>query len=143
VSETQNEYETEQETDVEPTPGPWELDEIAPSGLMKPIFVESGDATICAMAAFLEPNSHVDPKEALANARLIAAAGTAAQEAKEMGYAPVAAVEALPELLKALEDAKHFIRKQYDQVRAVPPTDSLAYVRVKDALASAEGSGDE
>jgi hypothetical protein len=132
--------EPQTETDVEPTPGPWELDEIAPSGLMKPIFVESGDATICAMAAFLEPNSHVDPKEALANARLIAAAGTAAQEAKEMGYAPVAAVEALPELLKALEDAKHFIRKQYDQVRAVPPTDSLAYVRVKDALASAEGS---
>jgi hypothetical protein len=134
--------EPQTETDVEPTPGPWELDEIAPSGLMKPIFVESGDATICAMAAFLEPNSHVDPKEALANARLIAAAGTAAQEAKEMGYAPVAAVEALPELLKALEDAKHFIRKQYDQVRAVPPTDSLAYVRVKDALASAEGSGE-
>jgi hypothetical protein len=59
---------------AEHTPGPWELDEIDPSGLMKPIFVESGDATICAMAAFLEPNSHVDPKEAMANAQLIAAA---------------------------------------------------------------------
>jgi hypothetical protein len=68
---------------AEHTPGPWELDEIDPSGLMKPIFVESGDATICAMAAFLEPNSHVDPKEAMANAQLIAAAPDLLQAARE------------------------------------------------------------
>jgi len=104
-------------TDAEPTPGPWELDEIAPSGLMKPIFVESGDATICAMAAFLEPNSHVNPKEALANARLIAAA---------------------PEMLKALKLCKHQIQEIASQAGHDPGV-YKAYTMVEDAIAKAEG----
>ena len=160
--------EPQTETDVEPTPGPWELDEIAPSGLMKPIFVESGDATICAMAAFLEPNSHVDPKEALANARLIAAAGTAAQEAKEMGYDPQKAVEALPELLRMIENAaidltdlrafvaqneRHNIKTTRSARRVLQKALAKAGAdetmipgddgEVDDALARAEGSRDE
>jgi hypothetical protein len=135
--------EPQTETDVEPTPGPWELDEIAPSGLMKPIFVESGDATICAMAAFLEPNSHVDPKEALANARLIAAAGTAAQEAREMGYKPVATMKALPQILSQIES---LLQGEYEHEGVIFPG-TMDLLRElggspleKDALDNAEGS---
>ena len=41
-------------------------------------------------------------KDGDANARLIVAAGTAAQQAKDLGFDPIAAVEALPTLLDAL-----------------------------------------
>jgi len=102
---------------AEHTPGPWKLDEIDPSGLMKPIFIESGDATICAMAAFLEPNSHVDPKEAMANARLIAAA---------------------PDMLKALKLCKHQIQEIASQAGHDPGV-YKAYTMVEDAIAKAEG----
>jgi hypothetical protein len=50
--------------------------------------------------------SYPDPQTANDRARLIAAAGTAAQEVKEMGYDPQKAVEVLPELLEALEFAR-------------------------------------
>jgi len=132
--------EPQTETDVEPTPGPWELDEIAPSGLMKPIFVESGDATICAMAAFLEPNSHVDPKEALANARLIAAAGTAAQEAKEMGYDPVAVVEAVPQMLAYMEDFQKALSSLDRNFPGTFESELNELCSFLNALARAEGS---
>ena len=68
-------------------------------------------------------------RSAVENWNRIAAAGTAAQEAREMGYDPVAAVKALPELLRACEDTE-----------AGKPM----YPRTaKDALASAEGSDNE
>jgi hypothetical protein len=85
---------------------------------MKPIFVESGDATICAMAAFLDPTSHIDPKEATANARLIAAA---------------------PNLLSA---AKRMLEAVQSDDPAEPGTqrpDSGAVMSLKGAVAKAEG----
>jgi len=129
------------ETDAEPTPRAWEHDLKPMDGVDgRGIFGQDEDGNMFVIANVNVPEQGLLEGDWRANARLIAAAGTAAQEAKEMGYDPHKAVEALPELLEALEDAKKFIRKQYDQVRAVPPTDSLAYVEAKNALASAEGS---
>ena len=134
-----SEQQTEYETDAKPTPGPW-TNKYAGN-------LESGEETVGVKTTgehygCVADTSMARPKkENIANARLIAAAGTAAQEAREMGYDPVAAVEALPKLLEALEGAKECIRKQYSQVRAVPPTDSLAYLKAKNALASAEAPG--
>jgi hypothetical protein len=70
-------------------------------------------------------------------ADLLGTAAGVARKAKEMGYDPQKAVEALPELLKAAE-------------RALGATDRDGYQlpqyvqhELKDALASAEGSDDE
>jgi len=84
---------------------------------MKPIFVESGDATICAMAAFLDPGSHVDPKEAVANAQLISAA---------------------PEMLKALKLCKHQVQEIASQAGHDPGV-YKAYTMAEEAIARAEG----
>lgn len=43
-------------------------------------------------------------EQAISIARLIAAAGTAAHEAREMGFDPIGAVEALPKALQALQE---------------------------------------
>jgi hypothetical protein len=112
MSETQNEYETEQETDAGITSGPWEVQD-------QPweMDIVSGDYAVATVHGFAKDGTIEG------NAALIAAAGTAAQEAKEMGYDPQKAVEALPKLLEALEYA-------YKEQPA--PT-------VEIALASAEG----
>ena len=104
-----SEPQTEYDTDAEPTPGPWITGHGGnPNG--KPTSTikthpdgghHSGNHTYhVADANMARPEA-----EKLANARLIAAAGTAAQEAKEMGYEPQKAVEALPELLRMMENA--------------------------------------
>jgi hypothetical protein len=136
MSETQNEYETEHKTDAEPTPGPWRAFE----GKLKAtevyqIFVQPDWAEeeysdiICEMPRTSRPN---DEQEA--NARLIAAAGTAAQEAEEMGYDPQKAVEALPELLEALEFARGGAsRSGYNLPEHTKE-------KLRSVLASAEGS---
>jgi hypothetical protein len=68
-------------------------------------------------------------------ADLLGTAAGVAREAKEMGYDPQQAVEMLPELLSLLESCSKALTK-----------DTYGWVvlehEVKDALASAEGSGD-
>jgi hypothetical protein len=101
MSETQNEYETENETDAEPTPGPWRTWQAGEDPLINEecVLAEHPDKQEPLLVAEMNrtANDHTDfPGHWKANARLIAAAGTAAQEAKEMGYDPQKAVEALP-----------------------------------------------
>jgi hypothetical protein len=95
MSEQQADNDTTSDTgDMEPTPGSWvrrypeELDPL--------VHAESGEFLVMCKA------TDVPLEEAVANARLIAAAGTAASELPE-GYDLVAAVEALPQLLEALK----------------------------------------
>ncbi len=128
MSETQ----TESETDAEPTPGPWQADVSHNSQL---IFAQtgSGDEHVVTRVncnALLEGDWK-------ANAKFIAAAGTAAQEAKEMGYDPQEAVEALPQLLYVADR----LRRESEAGDASPILCSIAG-DAKDALASAEGSGE-
>jgi len=135
MSEPQEQYDTDT-TDAQPTPGPWRLgsDGVMQSDDDITIQTEEGwpDCTIASV------NTAVGDSEYLrdeidghwrANARLIAAAGTSAHEAKEMGYDPQAAVETLPKLLRACEDAADG-----------KPVYSKA---AQDALAAARGGGDE
>jgi len=156
MSETQTEYETEQETDAEPTGGPWECDLELGAGDSF-VWGPDGDAV-----AILGARASVEEKKA--NARLIAAAGTAAQEAKEMGCDPQKAVEAVT---KGLEAARKAIIDLQEAHTSGAPEDSAeaaaqaASHRLKVfmaeagadeamipgdasvALASAEGSRDE
>lgn len=60
-------------------------------------------ASECTYYPIAECCEQDDPEEAQGHALLIAAAGTAATRAEEMGYHGVRAVEALPELLHAAE----------------------------------------
>jgi hypothetical protein len=152
MSETQNEYETEQETDAPITSGPWEAED-------QPweMDVVSGDYAVATVHGFAKDGTIEG------NAALIAAAGTAAQEAKEMGYDPQKAVEALP---VGLEQARCAI---IDLLDGPPGETSAPAVKsaikrlafflgeasneevseivddkmLNDALASAEGSGNE
>jgi pyruvate/2-oxoglutarate dehydrogenase complex dihydrolipoamide acyltransferase (E2) component len=140
MSETQNEYETEPETDAEPTPGPWRLPGPEDAVVLRDFGVVLADLSDSKEAAIVaEANQAFNGETELeghyeANARLIAAASTAAQEAREMGYDPVAAVGALPGLLAVLQDIDGMIEQlRYGTIRKM----------VNDALASAEGSGDE
>jgi hypothetical protein len=121
MRKTQTESETEQETDAEPTRGPWEIDLELGAG---DSFVWGPDGDAVAILA-----ARPSTEEKKDNARLIAATGTAAQEAREMGYDPQKAVEALPELLKACQQ----------NAEGMP----LAQQDAQNALASAEGNGDE
>ena len=100
VSETQ----TEPETDAGPTPfasAPWEPEppEREDGIAHAHVWGSDGDlvATVC--------DNPVYGETAEDRARLIAAAGTAAQEAKEMGYDPQKAVEALPTGLERVRRA--------------------------------------
>jgi len=122
--------ETQTETDAEPDfshiHAPWHL--------------ESSDGLDDVSEGYLAVVNENDGLVGYAwedDAPIIAAAGTAAQEAKEMGYDPVAAVEALPELLEALEgmtsETKPLSRVAKSQQRT-------ALMKAQNALASAEGS---
>jgi len=155
-----SEPQTEYKTDAEPTAfasAPWEPEGPDQNGHAH-VWGSDGDlvATVC--------DNPVYGETAFDRARLIAAAGTAAQEAREMGYDPVAAVEALPE---GLEAACRAIIDLQEAHTSGPPEDSAeaaaqaASHRLKVfmaeagadesmipgdasvALASAEGSGDE
>lgn len=91
-----SEPQEEHETDTDPTPGPWTTDTNG-----SPIFVRSeaeefrGNRVVC----HISETVYDQRMPAEVNARLIAAAGTAAQEAREMGYDPEAVIEALPDTL--------------------------------------------
>jgi len=104
MSEPQEEHDTDdagEPSSPQPTPGPWDFS------------AQRGEPGNCYNAQVWGPDgdniatieSTAPQFNATANARLIAAAGTAAQEAAEMGYDPVAAVEALPKSLKRVHDA--------------------------------------
>jgi len=118
------------------------------------------------LVAEVEPRPTCEP--AWERARLIAAAGTAAQEAKGMGYDPQKAVEALPELLRMIENAaidltdlrafvaqneRHNIKTTRSARRVLQKALAKAGAdetmipgddgEVDDALARAEGSQDE
>jgi len=117
--------EPQTETDVEPTPGPWKVEQGT-------VISQSERGHIKHIANLLASHPAA-MAECDANARLIAAAGTAAQEAADMGYDPVAAVEALPELLEALESIAVEGKKSF------PDAESMIRWTL-DALDRAEGS---
>jgi hypothetical protein len=118
--------DSQTETDAEPTGGPWEFDLELGAGDSF-VWGPDGDAV-----AIMGARASVEEKKA--NARLIAAAGTAAQEVRETGYDAVAAQKALPKILEALEDTAEMM----DHPHA--PGHAARRAKVNDALASAEGS---
>ncbi|MCS3610939.1 hypothetical protein [Salinibacter ruber] len=126
--------ETQTETDAEPTPGTWEHDLNPLDGIDgRSIFGRDKDGNLFVIANLNVPEQGLLEGDWRENARLIAAAGTAAQEAKEMGYDPQKAVEALPGLLAVLQDIDGMIEQlRYGTIRKM----------VNDVLASAEGSGE-
>lgn len=128
MSETQ----TESETGAAPYRTPWTIHSVGRKD--GALTVCTGDGGPAFGVAYVpNENDELTEEQQRLHARLIAAAGTAAQEAKEMGYDPVAAVEALPDLLMALQDIDGMIeRLKYGTIRMM----------VNDALASAEGSGE-
>jgi len=139
MSETQKEYETGHETDAEPTPGPWFVE----SFTVFTKYTENSGPRVCSVTGY----ARRDQSTQEANARLIAAAGTAAQEVKEMGYDPVAVQKALSEILKAagalVESAEGEIGEA--AFASSPPKLLESPSRetidaLKSALASAEGS---
>jgi hypothetical protein len=83
-----------------PTPGPWVWG-VGEDGAGQTVFMVAHHADRFWHALIPLRDAHDDHHEASlneadANARLIAAAGTAAHECAEMGYDPVEAVKALP-----------------------------------------------
>jgi hypothetical protein len=137
--------EPQTKTDAEPTGGPWECDLELGAG---DSFVWGPDGDAVAIMG-----ARASAEEKKANARLIAAAGTAAQEAREMGYDPVAAVEMLPELLDNLgalaEINARWRNAESDDPKDMPEEDHEetftrmeSLLQMVNALASAEGSGE-
>jgi hypothetical protein len=133
---------------AEPTPGPWEVNHDGPCPS-----VHAKDSSDSIAGVLLSADSSSD-RDVEANARLIAAAGTAAQEAKEMGYDPVAAVETLPELLANLgalaEINARWRNAESDDPKDMPEEDHEetftrmeSLLQMVNALKSAEGSEDE
>jgi hypothetical protein len=117
MSETQTESETEHKTDAEPTvfaSAPWEPEGPDQNGHAH-VWGSDGDlvATVC--------DNPVYGETAYDRARLMAASGTAAQEAKEMGYDPQKTVEALPEGLEAAHKAIIDLQEAHT---SGPPEDS-------------------
>jgi anti-sigma factor ChrR (cupin superfamily) len=114
-----SEQQADNDTDnTQPTPGPWEIDR-SPAWEDQ---ITSGDYTVATVHYGMAG-------KARANARLIAAAGTAASELPEE-YDPVAAVEALPELLEAAEEALQEMRWIVDgETSSRVPTEDEAAVR--------------
>jgi hypothetical protein len=131
-----SEPEKEYETGSEPTAfasAPWEPEGPDQNGHAH-VWGSDGDlvATVC--------DNPVYGETAYDRARLIAAAGTAAQEAQKMGYDPVAAVEALPELLHVAESFRDSLKALDRNFRGTFEGEKEAVEDFLDALASAEGS---
>ena len=119
--------------DAQPTPGPWDWSpqKGKPGGsYLAQVWASDGDSL-----ATLEsrPNS----TEASANARLIAAAGTAASELPD-GYDPIEVIKALPDILRAAEravDSTDF-RDEGEDDLCFPP-DRSDMTRLRDTLDTA------
>ena len=102
MSEPQSEYSTDID-DTQPTPGPWENNEqyiIKPPSDSGPMIqiADTGKASL--------RGNRLTVAEAKANARLIAAAGTAASELPDQ-YDPIASVKGLAQLVTAAEEGSH------------------------------------
>ena len=148
------EPQTEYDTDAEPTRGRWIM---ATSNSYRRIVTEDMDPVLVPVTQSRDghpdlhfPNGGYDGPDA----RLMIAAGTAADEIAEMGYDPVAAVEALPDLLRAAEalidDTYEGVVGDEQEVRTAPSQglvdklDALLadVIEGSDALARAEGGRD-
>jgi len=143
MSETQS--DTDQEIDAGPTPGLWRTWQAGEDPLINEecVLAEHPDKQEPLLVAEMNrtANDHTDfPGHWKANARLIAAAGTAAQQAREMGYNPVAAVEALPNLLSAAERMLNAVQSNDPSETGAQRPDGEAVMSLQGALASAEGS---
>lgn len=125
MSEAQERYEYDPDYDEEPTEDAWTIRQDVFS---RRYFVETVDEIGTRVIADCSDEDR---------ARLIAAAGNAAQEAREMGYDPVAVQKALPKILEVLEDTAEMM----DYPHA--PGHAARRAKVHDALASAEGSKNE
>jgi len=125
-----SEMQTEYETDAGPTPGPWE-DDLAPMDGVDGISILATDEedNLFAVASVNTPNTGLLEGDWRANARLIAAAGTAAQKAKLLGYHPEGAIRSMPGLIVALQE----IADGHEEPQTV----------ARHALESVEGSADE
>jgi hypothetical protein len=121
MSEAQERYEYDPDYDEEPTEDAWTIRQDVFS---RRYFVETVDEIGTRVIADCSDEDR---------ARLIAAAGTAAQEAMEMGYDAVAVMENLPLYLNTLEEV----------ARANDLTKDQHQTLARGALASAEGSENE
>jgi len=142
MSESQTEYET----DAEPTAfasAPWEPEGPDQNGHAH-VWGSDGDlvATVC--------DNPVYGETAFDRARLIAAAGTAAQEAREMGYDPAKTVGQTDELLRHLEELVSCLEEAHEKAHPEGHMQGRRYdlavdgaKNTLDALASAEGSKNE
>ena len=124
MSQEQANYETGRPPDF--ASAPWRAERLEAGGEI------DGSAAVWASDGDLVASVHAGIggtriERGIDRARLIAAAGTAAQELPDE-YDPVRAVEALPELLKACQET----------VEELP----LYRQTAQDALASAEGDGE-
>jgi hypothetical protein len=127
MSEAQERYEYDPDYDEEPTEDAWTIRQDVFS---RRYFVETADEIGTRVIADCSDEDR---------ARLIAAAGTAAQEAREMGYDAQKALEALPTLLRKLEHALETLGVPASSEARINDTGQI----LEDALASAEGSDNE
>jgi len=115
-----SEMQTEYESDAGPTQGPWRAGWFEDRLLVDVPHSESTE--LIAEMCLARDNP-------ITNAQLIAAAGTAAQKAKLLGYHPVDAIRSMPGLIVALEE----IADGHEEPQTV----------ARHALKSVEGSDDE
>ena len=132
MSEPQTEYETD--TDPERSSAPWEAEPPDETGLAH-VWASDGDL-VCSVT-----DAPVFGESAWERARLIAAAGTAAQEAKEMGYDPVAVVEAVPQMLAYMEDFQKALSSLDRNFPGTFESELNELCSFLNVLARAEGSG--
>ena len=85
---------------TDPTKGPFFVDG-------DQVWHENGLACIAEAYSGVAAQAEPDQDQQFINAVLICAAFNAAQKAKEMGFDPIGAIEALPELLNALANTVH------------------------------------
>lgn len=134
--------ELQTETDAQPTPGTWEHDLKPMDGVDgRSILSKDQDGNWFVIANVNVPKQGLLKGDWRENARLIAAAGTAAQEAKEMEYDPVEVQKALPKILSAAEELLERVEDDC-RVRNINPYDEPSFTALEYALASAEGSGE-
>ena len=134
MPEEQADYDTTSDTDpAQPTAGPWEAVTIEKEGTW--VDVEGEEVEVARMS--------IPGKEGVANARLIAAAGTAASKLSEE-YDPVAVVEALPSLITVLQSVERAnATKKEELIMAQNHAKQLLDTLRKEALASDTTQTDE
>ena len=136
MSEPKAEYETGTD-DSQPTQGPWVVRDEYPDSERYTFVIQRDDPygvgpwNIASVYSSVPPAISKDPvmgDAAEANARLIAAAGTAASELPD-DIDPVAAIKALPSLIRAARQVQ----------RSQEPIHPRSWERLGNALAKAKG----